>query len=547
MLSAAASATAQTLFPAIGAPSPKRETRAVWLTTIGGLDWPHTYARNKQTRVRQQRELCEILDKLHRANINTVFFQTRVRATTVYNSSLEPWDGCVSGNPGVSPGYDPLSFAIEECHKRGMELHAWVVTVPVGKWNGHGCAALRRRYPSMVKRIKDEGYMNPESEQTAQYLSKICAEIVSGYDVDGIHLDYIRYPETWNITCGKSQARKNITRIVEAVHDVVKSRKPWVTLSCSPIGKHADLTRYSSYGWNARDKVCQDAQSWLRDGLMDALFPMMYFRGDQFYPFALDWAEQSNGRTVAPGLGIYFLHPREKDWPLETITREMEVTRSLGMGQAFFRSKFLTDNVKGLYSFMLGGFYAHPALTSQMAQGHTSHPTPPTCLNKEADDKVVTLSWNEAANHSGAPYILYNVYASKSYPVNTEDARNLIAARLQTTTLTVESVAGMHFAVTAYDRYGNESAPLQQADDTPATNGRQLYVTNEGHRLHLPATARLADADLLLFESLSGNVVSSRLYAPQVDISTLPDGIYTLLTVNRKGIRHRLGNAVIRH
>lgn len=89
-------------------------------------------------------------------------------------------------------------------------------------------------------------------------------------------------------------------------------------MSCSPIGKYKDLSRFSSYGWNAYERVCQDAQAWLRDGLMDELFPMMYFRGNQFYPFALDWNEHSYGRIVAPGLGIYFMRRERRTGPWPT-------------------------------------------------------------------------------------------------------------------------------------------------------------------------------------------------------------------------------------
>ena len=118
--------------------TPKYEARAVWLTTIGGLDWPHSYSQSPRSMARQQQELRDILDQLAKANINTVILQTRIRGTMIYPSEYEPWDGCLSGFPGRSPGYDALAFAIDECHKRGMEIHAWVVTMPVGKWNKLG-------------------------------------------------------------------------------------------------------------------------------------------------------------------------------------------------------------------------------------------------------------------------------------------------------------------------------------------------------------------------------------------------------------------------
>ena len=127
----------------IHAQSPKHEVRAVWLTTIGGIDWPHSYAQ-----AQQKQELIRILDQLQQANINTILVQTRVRATTIFPSGMEPWDGCLSGKPGMSPGYDALQFCIDECHKRGMECHAWIVTIPVGKWNTYGCRQLRQKLRS---------------------------------------------------------------------------------------------------------------------------------------------------------------------------------------------------------------------------------------------------------------------------------------------------------------------------------------------------------------------------------------------------------------
>ena len=224
--------------------SPKYEVRAVWLTTIGGLDWPHSYARSSYSIEKQKNELRTLLDLYQKAGINTVLIQTRIRATTIYPSIYEPWDGCLSGNPGQSPGYDALQFAIDECHKRGMELHAWVVTIPVGKWNKLGCQRLRQKYPSLIRKIGPDGYMNPEDPRTASYLADICAEITTNYDIDGIHLDYIRYPETWKLKVSHEQGRRYITNIVSAIHNRVKTHKPWVKISASPIGKFNDLSRY---------------------------------------------------------------------------------------------------------------------------------------------------------------------------------------------------------------------------------------------------------------------------------------------------------------
>lgn len=531
------------------AAQPKYEVRAVWLTTIGGIDWPHSYASSNYSIERQKDELRTILDRLQRANINTVLLQTRIRATTIYPSEYEPWDGCLSGKPGKSPGYDALKFAIDECHRRGMELHAWVVAIPVGKWNATGCARLRKRHPGLVKKIGAEGYMDPEKPQTAEYLADLCAEITGNYDVDGIHLDYIRYHETWPMKVSRRQGRANITNIVRAISHRVKSIKPWVKMSCSPIGKYKDLSRFSSYGWNAYERVCQDAQAWLRDGLMDALFPMMYFRGNQFYPFALDWSEQSYGRIVAPGLGIYFMSPDEKDWPLSDITREMLTLRHYGMGHAYFRSKFFTDNVKGIYDFAKETFNRHPALIPPMTWESTTIPATPSALNrKKHSGDVEILSWRPVDKDTTK--IIYNVYCSREYPVNTDDACNLMMARLQKTSIIIPRDPSRYYAVTALDRYGNESKPLQEKhvqNTAPATKLPDGLLKCDGKTLRLPEKSNVLDASFITIETLQGHIVATRPYkGSTTDVSRLPEGVYVLRSLGRKGVSHRLGHFIIR-
>jgi hypothetical protein len=280
------------------------------------------------------------------------------------------------------------------------------------------------------------------------------------YDIDGIHLDYIRYPETWKLKVSREQGRRNITDIVRKIHHAVKTEKPWVKLSCSPVGKYDDLTRFRSGGWNANTAVCQDAQGWLRDGLMDALFPMMYFQGNNFYPFAVDWQEHSYGRQVAAGLAVYMLHPKERNWSLDVISREMNVLRNLNMGITFFRSKFLTDNIKGIYNFTKD-FNHTPALIPPTSQTGKRAPSAVTTLRVIRGKTADKLVWQGACDNSGADYLLYNIYASESWPVDTKNPENLIASRLREQQLTVPHKGrGLHYAVTASDRYNQESTPV---------------------------------------------------------------------------------------
>ena len=536
-------------------PNPKYEVRAVWLTTIGGIDWPHSYAQSERSAEKQKEELRATLDRLQKANINTVLLQTRIRATTIYPSQYEPWDGCLSGFPGKSPGYDALQFAIDECHKRGMEVHAWVVTIPVGKWNSYGCRQLRKRFPRLIKRIGQDGYMDPEATQTGCYLAEMCREIVQRYDVDGIHLDYIRYPETWKFRIGKDQARGNITRIVEKIHQAVKKEKPWVKMSCSPIGKFDDLSRYWSHGWNAYNKVAQDAQAWLKDGLMDELFPMMYFRGDQFFPFAIDWKEHSYGKIIAPGLGIYFLDPKEGKWNISDITSELYHLRNIGEGHAFFRNKFLLDNHQGVYDFVTVHFNRYPALVPPMTWESNKRPLQPVTLCIEEKEGTTTLRWDNSLQYEDGtaiktPSIYNNVYASKEYPVDVHDARNLILTRTTRRQLTTRTGnTPTYYAVTTTDGFGNESRAKQQSQTamvkTTKRYGKACRLTTTGESIILPSSIHETDCQYIIVKNMQEQAVYiTKPQNREINIKKIKDGIYTLNCVNYRNIEHTLGTFI---
>ena len=532
---------------------PKQETRAVWLTTLASLDWPKNYARSEESIKLQKQELIDILDKYQKANINTVLLQARVRAATIYPSDIEPWDQCITGVEGRAPGYgyDPLGFAVEECHKRGMEIHAWIATIPVGAKNSLGCRTLMKK-GFRIRNFSTGSYLDPADPSVAPYLASICGEIVRKYDVDGINLDYIRYPDGWPRPSYRDgdtpdQRRSNITAIVRAIHDEVKAIKPWVKMSCSPIGKHADLSRYSSKNFNAHDRVSQEAQEWMRLGLMDQLYPMQYFRGDNYYPFVADWVENAYKREIVTGLGTYFLDPREGNWTLGDLTRQMYVSRDLGVGHAHFRSYFLTANKQGVYDFEKQ-FNATLSLPHKM-QGVASTAAMPYAVNsslvERREDKSVILRWKAVT-----PY--YNIYASYTYPVDTEDARNLLFARYTGQTLQLKNVnPNLYFAVRGMDRYGLETPALQEnMKSTSLSKSPATLLANDGNTLTLPAAAKLTDADRYVILSLQGVILriinAKSVRNNQLYIGSLSDGMYSLKVYNHKKKSFTLGAFMVR-
>ena len=531
---------------------PKHEIRATWITTLGGMDWPRNKATNAESIRRQQQELCDILDRLKGAHFNTVMMQTRLRGDLIYPSAIETFPEALTGRTGKHPGYDPLAFAIEECHKRGMELHAWIVTIPAGNNRQVkllGKRSVVRKHRKICKQHQGAWYLDPGHPETADYLASIVREIVSRYDVDGVHFDYIRYPENarrfpdrdTHRKYGKGKdlkqwRRNNITAIARRLHAEVKQLKPWVKVSSSPVGKYKDTSRYSSLGWNAYETVYQDAQGWLKEGIHDALFPMMYFKDNHFYPFALDWKENDYGRWVVPGIGIYFLSPREKDWPIDEVSRQLYFTRQTGLaGHAFFRNRFLLDNVKGIWDELKHEFYTAPALVPPMTWQDSIAPTVPTNpIHEIQANGDVKLAWGASKDNHDLP-VVYHLYASNSYPVDTENTHHLHTTFLRDTTLILkEEPSKRYYAVTAADRYGNESTPLALNTATPVNTP----ILNQGNDLLLP---ELSEAQDILICNSMGETVSQVKYHKEISLALLPDGFYLVYVIDQKDQKTLVG------
>ena len=473
------------LFNLSAQPAPKYEVRAAWITAVYGLDWPRTKATTPVSIQKQKEELVEILDKLKEANFNTVLFQARTRGDVLYKSDIEPYNSILTGKSGKDPGYDPLAFAIEECHKRGMECHAWMVTIPLGGRKhvaSLGKQSVTRRQPKICVPYKREYFLNPGNPKTKEYLMSLVKEVVERYDVDGVHFDYLRYPERafrfpdsydyrkyGNGRSLDQWRRDNITEILRYIYKGVKQLKPWVKLSTCPVGKYRDTSRYSSKGWNAFHVVHQDVQGWLGEGIQDQIYPMMYFRGNAFYPFALDWQEQSNGRHVVPGLGVYFLHPSEGDWSLDEIQRQINFIRNHHLaGEAHYRVKFVTDNTQNLYDILQNDFYAYPALQPPMTWADSIAPSAPSELKAEQISEGYTrLRWKASTDNDKQNAPTYVVYASDELPVDTQNPANIVATGIRETEYIYAPIlpwtTRRHFVVTAIDRYGNESEPSAPA------------------------------------------------------------------------------------
>lgn len=454
---------------------PKREVRAVWLSTIYGLDWPSRPVTGGWSAEAQKLELTRMLDKLADAHFNTVFVQARLRGDVIYRSVIEPAAKVFTGTYGVSPGYDPLAFVIEECHKRGMECHAWLVTFPVGTdqiVKQQGKRSVVKRYPKLCVKHQGEWYMDPGMPGTSDYILSLTQEIVDNYDIDGIHFDYIRYPEnakrfndkkTYS-QYGKRQAladwrRENINKMIARIYEWVKKAKPWVQVSSSPLGKYSRIPRVPNAGWTAYESVYQDAAAWMKDCKQDMLVPMMYYTHDNYFPFVDNWSENTNGRLFVAGLGAYRLLSNEGDWVLNDLTDQIDYARYYGGGGvAFFRAKNVTDNLKGLYDELCDTYFKYPAQLPPLTWLNDSVPPAPGQVRVEREGDELKLSWDAPAD-STEP-LTYTVYYSYTDSVNTEASAAILATGVRGCEMYItppQSEMIFSFTVTASSRYHIES------------------------------------------------------------------------------------------
>ena len=520
-----------------GAP-PKYEYRAVWLTTVENLDWPKSVVKSPSDITEQKNELIVLLDSLKEMNVNTVMLQSRVRGDLIYPSAIEPFSHVLTGIPGKNPGYDPLAFAIEECHKRGMQLHAWLVTMPLGKDDlirRQGTLALSKRKKSLCTRYKGAWYMEPGNPATILYLVELVRELVSNYDIDGVHFDYIRYPDRTNgypdaalhrkYGKGRSLAnwrRGNITALASALYKCVKELKPWVRVSCAPLGKYNNLTRYKSYGWDAYNAVFQDAQAWLRDGIMDMILPMIYFDKNHFYPFVLDWQENSNGRHVIPGIGIYRLMPQYGGWSQLEIERQLNTSRSAGTaGTAMFRAEQLLGLGHAAYTKV----YSSPALVPPMSWAGPA-PRQPQGLKAVRDAGGVSLAWDRVEAGKGFPAIKYNVYVALDTVIDIDRISSLAASSMDSVCFRWDCItdAPVTVAVTAVNAYGIESTPAIasfRAEDVHVKGISLPKLPGWGYRLEV--------CDLF------GRKIYSGRYSTNVGVEGLQGGNYMLKVYDRHG------------
>ena len=500
----------------------KREVRSVWMATVWTLDWPSSTSSTTA----QKNEMVKYLDVLQKNNFNAIYFQVRTMSDAFYKSSYEPWSSYLTGTRGKDPGWDPLAFVVEECHKRGMECHAWVNPYRFStgsNWSTAQDQALKSA-GMLLAYTKSDGktttILNPGLESVRKRIVDVCKEIISNYDVDGLVFDDYFYPEGIPVTSSagdydlwqKSGAsmtfgdwrRNNVNQMVADVYKMVQQQKPYVRFGISPAGaactsaavaaKHGIDRCPVASDWQY-DGIFSDPVAWLEAGTIDYISPQLYWKTNHktnpFGPMTKWWSYVAKhfGRHHYASHSISFLNSSNTTGDWEEIGKQVQFSRDYteneAPGAVFYSAAYVTGKKQsGFGEWLQVNKFQNKALTPAIDWKKSDlEKVQVSALSKRA----TVLSW------AGVDNVRYSVYAvPESVNVETLDsnipAEYLLGVSYKTTyTMPDDKKSGYNYAVCVLDRYGNEYEPVYYGQ-----SGVESIGENSG------LTADYADGELRL-------------------------------------------------
>ena len=338
----------------------EQEMKAAWITTVYSADWPNTKNNPKA----QKQQMINILDNLKDTGINTVMFQARPKGDAMYNSSINPWSDILTGCQGKNPGYDPLEFVIEQAHKRGMKVHAWLNPYRVTT-SGTDVGILAsnnpaKQHPDWTLAHNGRIYFNPELPQVKQLIYDTVGEIVRNYNIDGIHFDDYFYPSNYPLPEGESRdgqvanARRNhVNEMVLGVKNTIKSIKPQVEFGVSPSGiwknKSSDINGSDTRGKESYYSDYADTVGWIKNNYIDYVVPQLYWQIGlnvaDYSKLVSWWSNQVKGSNVDLyiGQGIY------KDVVANEIDTQLQLNKLYPQikGSVFYSTSDIIKNRAG--------------------------------------------------------------------------------------------------------------------------------------------------------------------------------------------------------
>jgi uncharacterized lipoprotein YddW (UPF0748 family) len=477
-------------FQAMGAPIPaKRQFRGTWIHTVG----QSKYAKMNQ--VQMKAYFNKLLDSLQTIGINAVLFQVRPEADAWYKSSLEPWSRFITGTQGKDPGWDPLAFMVEACHKRGIELHAWLNPYRARSTNAKPFSLdhIYYKHPDWFIVYGDLTWFDPGNPKCRDFIESVVKDIVKRYDIDAIHMDDYFYPypvagkefddsksfRLYGFAMGFTQnqkaawRRENVNMLIRDLHQIIHETKPWVQFGVSPFGiwrnKKTDPKGSNTNGLSNYDDLYADVLTWLEKGWVDYNIPQLYWEighKNADYTTLLNWwADNAKGKALYLGQDVLrTMKPNNSDKPQLYKKFIQSDERSEVSGQCLWPGYELENNAAGICDSLRNLYFRYPALMPANNSFDQTPPMPVRALKLQTTPEGrLKLSWVTAPYTKETDHpVRFVVYRFEvGTPVDLNDPRYILTITSSTSfELPLWCKGRQTLFVTALDRCWNESAPV---------------------------------------------------------------------------------------
>lgn len=464
----------------------KREFRGAWIQCVNG----QFKGIGTET---MQRTLTYQLNELQKDGCNAIIFQVRPECDALYESDLEPWSYYLTGVQGEKPNpyWDPLQWMIDECHRRGMELHAWINPYRAKTKSPHQNAAnhVIVRHPEWTFDYDGLTLLNPAYKECRDYICDVVKDIVERYDVDGLHIDdyFYPYPVAGVEIPDEAQYRAapngmknrddwrryNVNMFIQQVYETIHATKPWVKFGVSPFGiyrnQKSDPNGSKTNGLQNYDQLYADVLLWDANGWMDYCVPQLYWEiGNKAadYDELIHWWNRHLTRTplyIGEDVERTVKYPDLTNKSQHQLAAKMALHAELPriQGTVLWYAKAAVDNVGNYGTLLRNNYWRMPALQPLMPNIDKKAPKAPRKLKAvRMDDGEHVLFWmppkGKGWQDEAASYVVYRF--EKGEPINIDDPSKIVKVTTDCLYMIPAGQSGRFtYVVTALDRMQNES------------------------------------------------------------------------------------------
>lgn len=465
----------------------KREFRGAWIQCVNGQF-------QGMSKDKMQSTLKYQLDELQKDGVNAIIFQVRPECDALYVSDIEPWSRFLTGRQGTNPGWDPLQWMIDESHKRGMELHAWINPYRAKTKNTFEMANnhIAIKHPDYVFAYDGQLILNPGMPECRDYICNVVRDIVSRYDVDGLHIDDYFYPypvkgqkipdaDIYNknnngISNINDWRRDNVNVFVKQLGETIHEVKPWVKFGVSPFGIYRNKKNDAQLGSETNglqnyDDLYADVLMWVNNGWIDYCVPQLYWeighKAADYKTLIKWWNKYASNRLLFIGEDIErTVKNADSDNPK---INQMSAKRRLHsempnvQGTVLWYAKAAVDNVGNYGMALRNGYWKYPALQPLMPFIDGKSPKKVRSVKAMEIDGKKILFWTapkgKGWQNEAVKYVVYRFDASEK--VDISKSSNIVAITTDTFYEIADNEGGV-YAVTALDRMSNESKPKKK-------------------------------------------------------------------------------------